>query len=75
MNPSYTRVNLPFQLFEVHLGDIAEDDLLQVSRDLGIGLSLQEMKACQRYFSKSRRNPTDIELQTIGQTWSEHCFH
>jgi len=75
MTPSYTRVNLPFQLFEVHLGDIAEDELLQVSRDLGIGLSLQEMKACQRYFSNSRRNPTDIELQTIGQTWSEHCFH
>lgn len=75
MSSFYTKVNRPFPLFEVHLGDLSGSELLQASQDLGIGLSLQEMNACQGYFSKVRRNPTDVELQTIGQTWSEHCYH
>jgi len=33
------------------------------------------MKQVQAYFKKKKRNPTDLELQTIGQTWSEHCCH
>jgi phosphoribosylformylglycinamidine synthase len=33
------------------------------------------MKAVQAYFKKKGKNPTDVELQTIAQTWSEHCFH
>jgi phosphoribosylformylglycinamidine synthase len=49
--------------------------LLDISNELGIGLNLQEMKAVKEYFRSKRRNPTDVELQTIGQTWSEHCFH
>jgi len=36
---------------------------------------LQEMKKVKEYFIKEGRNPTDVELQTIGQTWSEHCYH
>jgi phosphoribosylformylglycinamidine synthase len=33
------------------------------------------MKAIQDYFRKQDREPTDIELETIAQTWSEHCVH
>jgi len=34
------------------------------------------MKKCKKHFSKKRnRDPTDVELQTIAQTWSEHCYH
>ena len=33
------------------------------------------MKAIQAYFDKLGRNPTDVELETIAQTWSEHCKH
>ena len=33
------------------------------------------MKAVKNYFKKKKRNPTDIELETIAQTWSEHCKH
>src|SRR5205085_6950323 len=38
-------------------------------------LSLTEMKAIQAYFRESSREPTDVELETIAQTWSEHCVH
>jgi phosphoribosylformylglycinamidine synthase II len=71
----YIKRDSPFELFEINLLDADEKRLLQASTELGIGLSLREMKKVQRYFRKKGRNPTDIELQTIGQTWSEHCFH
>ncbi len=40
-----------------------------------LGLSIQSMKAIQSYFKNIDRNPTDIELETLAQTWSEHCKH
>ena len=33
------------------------------------------MKAIQDFFRKGRRDPTDVEIETIAQTWSEHCGH
>ncbi len=33
------------------------------------------MKTIQNYFKKLGRNPTDIELESLAQTWSEHCKH
>ncbi len=33
------------------------------------------MKKCKNHFSKSGGNPTDVEMETIAQTWSEHCYH
>ncbi len=66
---------LPFPLYEVFLRGAEDEQLLQISNELAIGLNLQEMKKVQKYFAAERRNPTDVELQTIGQTWSEHCYH
>jgi len=71
----YAKRDVPFQLHEIRLTNASNLQLLQVSRELGLGLNLEEMKAIQEYFSLKRRNPTDVELQTIGQTWSEHCYH
>src|SRR5438105_1638385 len=54
----------------------AEDSrLLEISRKGLLSLNLQEMKAVQSYFERVGRNPTDVELETIAQTWSEHCKH
>ncbi|MEM2995043.1 MAG: phosphoribosylformylglycinamidine synthase subunit PurL [Candidatus Bathyarchaeia archaeon] len=69
------RRKTPFPLFEVNVLAASNQQLLEVSRELGIGLNLEEMRAVQAYFRRKGRNPTDVELQTIGQTWSEHCFH
>lgn len=71
----YVRREMPFPLFEVNVAKASDQQLLEISRELGIGLNMREMKAVQAYFRSKRRNPTDVELQTIGQTWSEHCFH
>ncbi len=40
-----------------------------------LALSLNFLKTIQKYFTKEGRNPTDIELESIAQTWSEHCKH
>ncbi|MGH1403180.1 MAG: phosphoribosylformylglycinamidine synthase subunit PurL [Alphaproteobacteria bacterium] len=45
------------------------------SRRGPLGLSLHYMKAIQAYFQKEGRAATDIELETLAQTWSEHCKH
>lgn len=40
-----------------------------------LALDLSYMKTICTYFKKKGRNPTDIELESIAQTWSEHCKH
>ncbi|UCG29935.1 MAG: phosphoribosylformylglycinamidine synthase subunit PurL [candidate division WOR-3 bacterium] len=50
-------------------------DLPKLSRDMGLSLSQTEMDTIKRYFDSKERNPTDVELETIAQTWSEHCRH
>ena len=52
-----------------------DEELLKISKDYLLALNLEEMKKIQDYFSKKGRNPTDAELETLAQTWSEHCVH
>lgn len=51
------------------------EDLLKINKDFALALSLQDMRECKRHFSERGSNPTDVEMQTIAQTWSEHCYH
>ncbi len=72
---TYVKRNVPFELYEIDLQKADDKQLLKISDELGLALNLDEMKAIRRHFARARRKPTDVELQTIGQTWSEHCFH
>jgi phosphoribosylformylglycinamidine synthase subunit PurSL len=40
-----------------------------------LALDLVSMKVIQKYFEKLGRDPRDIELESLAQTWSEHCKH
>ena len=40
-----------------------------------LALDLNYMNSIRDYFMEQRRNPTDVELESIAQTWSEHCNH
>jgi phosphoribosylformylglycinamidine synthase len=59
----------------VNVVDTDDASLERVSREGLLSLTLNEMKTIQAHFLKQGRNPTDIELETIAQTWSEHCYH
>jgi len=55
--------------------ELEPDELLALSRDRRAALDLAEMQAIQNYYRTEGRDPTDVEFETIAQTWSEHCVH
>jgi len=63
-----------FALNIVGLADMDDNELMEVGKDR-LWLNLNEMKRIRDHFSKLGRNPTDVELETLAQTWSEHCVH
>lgn len=64
-----------FQLVTVPIRDLTDEQLQELSRTGQLYLSLVEMQTIRRHFRNENRDPTDIELETIAQTWSEHCSH
>lgn len=60
---------------EVALLQLEDDALAKVSSDMSLALTLEEMRAIQEYYRSIDREPTDVELETLAQTWSEHCKH
>jgi phosphoribosylformylglycinamidine synthase subunit PurSL len=69
------RQSYTFRRIVVPLCDADEATLLRISRDGQLALRLEEMQAIQAHFRQQRREPTDVELETLAQTWSEHCSH
>ncbi|WP_165423511.1 phosphoribosylformylglycinamidine synthase subunit PurL [Ktedonosporobacter rubrisoli] len=59
----------------VPLSTMSDEQLLEVSRAGLLALNLDEMRAIQRHYQGQGREPTDVELETLAQTWSEHCSH
>ncbi|MFT3894444.1 MAG: phosphoribosylformylglycinamidine synthase subunit PurL [Anaerolineales bacterium] len=59
----------------IPIRNFSNDELLILSKDRRAALDLAEMQAIQNYFIKEQRDPTDVEFETIAQTWSEHCVH
>ena len=60
--------------------NVSDVELLKISKEgvKGRGplaLSLSAMKTVRNYFKKLGRDPTDVELESLAQTWSEHCKH
>ncbi len=65
----------PPQIVQVDLREADQDELNQISRKGVLALDPAEMQAIQQYFRELGRDPTDGELETLAQTWSEHCSH
>ena len=59
----------------VPLTGLSDDALTKLSRDAHLFLSLEEMRAIADHYRSLGREPTDVELETLAQTWSEHCVH
>jgi phosphoribosylformylglycinamidine synthase len=55
--------------------ELDDPGLLVLSKERRAALDLAEMRAIQAYYRSEGREPSDIELETIAQTWSEHCVH
>ncbi|TGU72145.1 phosphoribosylformylglycinamidine synthase [Geomonas terrae] len=66
--------------------EVSDEELMRISRDGVLALTLDEMKIIQAHYrdEKVREErvkvglsaaPTDVELEALAQTWSEHCKH
>src|SRR3989344_2110769 len=65
--------------------DVSDEELSRIgkegikdadgSRRGPLALSLSAMKVIRAHFKNLDRNPTDVELEALAQTWSEHCKH
>ena len=59
----------------VPVRELSPAALEQVGVDRALALDPEELSAVQHHFVAEGREPTDVELETIAQTWSEHCAH
>ncbi|MCX5848812.1 MAG: AIR synthase-related protein [Deltaproteobacteria bacterium] len=71
---------------EINLTAAGTEELLKISRERILALNLQEMKALRAYYRDKKTvaarekvglgsSLTDVELECLAQTWSEHCKH
>ncbi len=64
-----------FKLGHVAIRGLDDEALARLSKEGQLYLQLEEMRTIRRYFEELGREPTDVELETVAQTWSEHCSH
>ncbi|MDO8303501.1 MAG: phosphoribosylformylglycinamidine synthase subunit PurL, partial [Sedimentisphaerales bacterium] len=64
-----------FNLRHFTITTLDNEGLVKLSKDNDLFLDVIEMRTIQKHFQTLNREPTDIELESIAQTWSEHCVH
>ncbi|NPA39260.1 MAG: phosphoribosylformylglycinamidine synthase, partial [Thermodesulfobacteria bacterium] len=76
----------PPEVESFNLSDMSDEELLKLSKERLLALNLKEMQKIKKFFAnenfvKAREKLglsgaiTDVELESIAQTWSEHCKH
>lgn len=85
IHPPVVNIAHDHDIKEISL-DLSDDALMELSNKMCLALNLEEMKAIKSFYEnpdliKSRKDkglfayPTDVELEVLAQTWSEHCKH
>ncbi|MEP0347467.1 phosphoribosylformylglycinamidine synthase subunit PurS, partial [Rhodopirellula bahusiensis] len=64
-----------FELVHVPIRELDDAGLEKLSKEGQLYLTLVEMQTIRDHFVELGRDPTDIELESVAQTWSEHCSH
>src|SRR5512137_383227 len=73
-----TAENVDLDLNDGDLARLGKEGILDFvtkQRRGPLALDLPQLRTIREYFSKKGRNPTDVELESLAQTWSEHCKH
>ncbi len=71
---------------EIDLSTLSDDELLKLSRERVLVLNLEEMHILREHITRPEvvaerekhglsARYTDVELEALAQTWSEHCKH
>ena len=59
----------------VAVRSLDSDGLAALNRERGLALDPEELDAIRTWCGGEARDLTDVELETLAQTWSEHCSH
>jgi phosphoribosylformylglycinamidine synthase len=73
------------EVLEIDL-EVSDEELMRISKDGVLALTLDEMQIIQAHYRDPKvlverqkhglgAKPTDVELECLAQTWSEHCKH
>ena len=65
----------PSPTHTIAISAMNDEQLLAFSRSGLLSLNLLEMQTIQQHYREQGREPTDVEMETLAQTWSEHCSH
>lgn len=71
----YDQEDYVFFYEQVGLCSVSDRELLRISEEGKLFLTLEEMRAIRSHFIEIGRDPSQCELETLAQTWSEHCKH
>ena len=55
--------------------DLDDAALTRLGVERSLALDPEELAVIRDHFRREDREPTDVELETLAQTWSEHCAH
>jgi phosphoribosylformylglycinamidine synthase subunit PurL len=59
----------------IPLRELGQEALDRLSEGRGLGFDRRELLRIQEYFRRANRDPTDVELAGLAQSWSEHCSY
>ena len=73
------------EVLEIDL-EVSDEELMRISKEGVLALTLDEMQIIQAHYRDATvladraviglgAKPTDVELECLAQTWSEHCKH
>ncbi len=77
LDPSFidSDANAEQTIEQVAIRTLDDEALQELNRERGLSLDIAELHAIVEHFRSVGREPTDVELETLAQTWSEHCSH
>ncbi len=68
-------VNYEFKEVFVPIRELGDEALMELCAKMQLFLNVEEMRTIRDHYQAQGRDPRDVELETLAQTWSEHCQH
>ena len=75
IEPAFAHASTPAPIEHVEVRGLDDTALAALNRERGMALDPAELRVIADWFEQAGRAPTDVELETLAQTWSEHCAH
>jgi phosphoribosylformylglycinamidine synthase subunit PurSL len=75
IEPIFTHASQPAPVASIEVRGLSDDALAALNRERAMALDPAELRVIANWFEAAGRAPTDVELETLAQTWSEHCAH